>query len=132
MTYSGLLPHKEESRSTMGREGNEPCVVRMKTAHTREYYEEVCGADKREAIKYSKYPHRIYVCSVAEAVECYHLDCSCQPVTTGEDPRVFKLASLLLRHFRLCNGHLRCHCRGGPGPGYCIQHELRVDPLSLK
>jgi hypothetical protein len=68
-------------------------------AHTREYYE-LCGADKRQAMKYSKYPVHIYVSSVNRALDSYLLDCSRLLAGRKEDPRIVKLGSLLLRHFK--------------------------------
>jgi hypothetical protein len=93
----------------------------MLVAHTKEYYE-LCGADPREAMKYSKYPHHIYVSSVNRAVDSYLLDCSRLLATTREDPRVVKLGSLLLQHFRLCRRHLRT--RGGS-----VSHGLQVESM---
>lgn len=72
-------------------------------AHTSEFYE-FCGASKREAKKFAKYPEQIYARAVNRALDSYYLNCRHLMVRAGDDPRTCKLGGLMLRHFEAMEG----------------------------
>jgi hypothetical protein len=102
--------------------------------HSKKFYVS-CGADLREAMKYAKYPMKIYCEAVYQAVKYYKLleklDSHTQDtqmnwkyvaltrVTTGndihpamhfwgEDPRIQKLGTFLLNHFKAYTANAGC------------------------